>query len=318
MKIVLTEDIFDCQVKRGLIYIWDTFGQVVILDIRQLVSEISRDSGSNITIELNHELIDKYAVSYGKIEGGVFPMDTVIEGGKLYVATETGLFKRYIGGVEKKRRYDDIKAVKLIDAHICELSTGRTGTIAMAAGKDGVLELYNPKKMRISKWEHSLTKEITRGIYLVHGKDARTVMFEEQNIVSSDKRGCFYRMNFLPMKSAKKGEVVVRSYKNTSVLEGVPEALTISNEKILEARTKNLPAISTNHTLIRKVIKGTFGIAYISKQEVIVDTSNYGVRMIEGPITRCRMGSGFGGVNNLLITVLDDRVEISDFKSSFD
>ena len=38
------------------------------------------------------------------------------------------------------------------------------------------------------------------------------------------------------------------------------------------------------------------------------------MKVINGPITRCRIGSGFGAFNNLLIIVLDDRVEITDFK----
>ena len=42
MNIVLTADFYDCQVKGGLIYLWDTWGKVIVVDIRELVTDLQK------------------------------------------------------------------------------------------------------------------------------------------------------------------------------------------------------------------------------------------------------------------------------------
>lgn len=314
MNIVLTADFYDCQVKGGLIYLWDTWGKVIVVDIRELVTDLQKRSGPFIEIELNKELINKHIIYVDDVSGGVFPIDTAFMGRFLFTATESGLYKRYVEEKRLKRKEQKRKSSKLLDIRLYELASGANGVMAIAAGKEGVLELYNPKKMRISKWSHSLQKEIRDGIYLVHGKDSRSVMYEQQNILSSDKKGNLYRLSFLPSRNPRSGERMLRSYQNTKVLNDIPSILNFTQQKQQADGVKNLPAPVSTTGKIRKRLEGKFGLAFSSKKNVFVDLGNNGVKVINGPITRCRIGSGFGAFNNLLIIVLDDRVEITDFK----
>lgn len=313
MKIILTDDFFDCQVRNGLIYLWDTLGMLIIVDIRQLVLDQQKHYRGNITFELNRELINNYTIYAENVEGGIFPMDTIFVGNHLYTATETGLYKRYINGKEKRRQVSKNMSKKLLGMRLFELASGINETMAMAAGKEGVLEMYNPNKMRVSKWSHPLEKEIEYGIYLVHKNDSRSVMYEEQDILSIGKTGVYYRMNFRPIRKTGKKDVLIRAYKNTKEIKDIPAVLRIPEEKKQLIEEKKLPVTLTVSTQIRKRLDGQYGVAYVSKQQVVADTIQYGIKTIWGPITRCRTGSGFGGRNNLLITVLDDRVEITDF-----
>lgn len=312
MKIVLTADFYDCQVKGSLIYLWDTWGKVIVVDIRELVTDMQKSSGSYIDIELNMELINKYIISVDDVSGGVFPIDTAFMGKYLFTATESGLYKRFVEGNRLVRKEQKRKSEKLLGIRLYELASGANDLMAIAAGKEGVLELYNPKKMRISKWSHSLKREIREGIYLVHGKDSRSVMYEQQNILSSDKKGSLYRLNFLPSRNSRSGERMLRSYQNTIVLNDIPSILSVTQHKQQTDGVKSLSVPATG--IIRKKLEGKFGFAFWSKKEIVVDLGNNGVKIISGPITRCRIGSGFGAYNNLLIVVLDDRVEITDFK----
>ena len=123
-----------------------------------------------------------------------------------------------------------------------------------------------------------------------------------------------YRLNFLPSRNPRNGERMLRSYQNTIVLNDIPSILKLTQQKQQANGVKNLPAPVSDTGKIRKRLEGKFGFAFSSKKEVVVDLGNNGVKVISGPITRCRIGSGFGAYNNLLIVVLDDRVEITDFK----
>ena len=314
MKIILTADFYDCQIRGSLIYLWDTWGKVIVVDIRELVSGMQKEPDSNIFIELNRELIKKHIISVDDVSGGVFPVDTAFIGKYLYTATETGLYKKIIEVSKSERNTQKRKATKLLGIRLFELALGPNSVMAIAAGKEGVLELYNPQKMRISKWSHSLEREIRNGIYLVHGKESRSVMYEDQNILSSDKKGNLYRLNFLPPRNPKRGERMLRSYQNTKIINELPSVLEIPRDKMHIPGLNNLPAPISASGKIRKRLEGIFGLVYMSKKEVVVDLGRKGAQIVKGPITRCRIGSGFGASNNLLITILDDRVEITDFK----
>lgn len=342
MRIIIEGDFFDCQVIRDRFFLWDTYGVLRVLDLRNTLKDISHKNGGNIVFTLHKEVGEKYVISTLRIKGGIYPLDSAYMGEHLYTATESGLFRRYLPEGEKIIDVSKGISKKLIDVRFIELSP-QPNMMAMAGAEEGVFELYNPKKYRITKSGHE-PKNQENGIYSVNRTFSKSVWYEKDNIANISNNGSFYLCHYRTNKQPDDQGRRLRTYLKQEALVdklvlSLPAAVDVGKKETQKKETGGIsraihiyavenkehqfsygfatpfhpePVIIASKP--RRYLFGEFGTAAEAKKEVVVLSRKRGEIRINGPITRARVVSGFGGKNNLLITVCSDYVLITDFE----
>lgn len=344
MKIIISGDFYDCQIIRGRIFLWDTYGWLRVLDIRSEVQDLIKKNGKRFEFTIHKDVVDKFVVSFLRMKGGIFPLDSAYMGSHLYTATESGLYRRYLQNGEKIGELSRGLAKKLVDIRFMELAAG-TDMMAMAGESEGIFELYNPSVYRIAKSGHQ-PKEIEKGIYSVIKTYSKSVWYEDSDIASESENGNLYLYRFRTGSQPDNQGRKLRTYiRQESVGENLPPRLTVRASRLkcnlIEPEPLNdkpnikrhvyewntmTPDRQTHYCFAmfsdskpvdisskpRRYHFGEFGIAAESRKELVVIRNNQSVIRIDGPITRARVVSGFGRKNNLLVTVCNDYVLISD------
>ena len=332
MRIIIQGDWFDCQVIRDRVFLWDCDGYLVVLDIRDPIYKNMQESRNDIKYIFSKDVLEKFIVSYLRIKGGIYPLDSVYMGDHLYTATESGLFRRYLQKGDNIAEMNKGLSKKLTDIRFLEL-TARADMIAMAGASEGLFELYNSNKYRITKSGHKVD-EVAKGIYSVIKTYTKSVWYDKYDIISMDKHGLQYRCRFNSNSKADESGKILRNYIKKDFLGD-------SNIRLLPTMDQDWRTSREVYTIIdndkgdvsyyfqikysqqpiqiaskpRRFLFGSFGMASESKKELVVVDKDFKVKRIEGPITRARVVSGFGKKNGLLVIVCKDQVIISDIEN---
>lgn len=330
MRIIIQGDWFDCQVIRDRVFLWDTDGWLVVLDLRQTVYELQKKHGYSFEYTLHKDIVDKYIISTVRIKGGIYPLDSAYMGNHLYTATEAGLYRRYLQEGNSIAEMPKGLARKLIDIRFLEL-TAKSDMIAMAGASEGLFELYNPRKYRITKSGHE-TNEVGIGIYSVIKTYTKAAWYDKHDIISINQEGSQYRSRFNTNTKPDASGKILRNYIKQDLIRELnvrmlPDRKTkqlASREVFLNVQIDERGS-KEYHFLMRhfeepikiagkprKYLFGDFGMSAESKLEQVVVCKNGSVKRIEGPITRSRVVSGFGKKNGLLVVVRNDHVMITD------
>lgn len=354
MKIVLQGDFFDCQMRGDRFFVWDMWGHLLVVDLRDDIVERLVKGGFRQEIDYRQDVVKRHIQAGTRIRGGMFPHDSSFVGSYLYTATEGGLYKRYIETGERRVAIDTGKATKVFDVQLFELANGQHQLMAMAGGREGVFEMYNPAMTRIVK-NGKLENDLTTRIYSVNKNYAMSVWYEDQNIVSSDHEGHSRISIFEKGERQGQREPVQRIYLKTEKLERYERAYLAGH--IQHERHRTLPYTEGKEHLpinsrpmlpevifgrddispdyrrgegcwinfqgvpkefglkgnLRRTMRGSFGYVAETKNEVLVVLKNGREIRIPGPITKSRVVSGLRGRRNLLVVVLNDHIEITDF-----
>lgn len=328
MKIIIDGDFFDCQVYRGCFYLWDMYGTLHVVDSRESLM----DAQNNVGNALIYHYKDKSIFAQDRIasflmDGGIYPNDTVMLDGHLYAAMEDGLFKRYIPERKRLNRISKGSFRKISHINFFNMSVGKKGLIALSGGNEGVFEIYEEDSLRVPKHTKRISPFST--LYKVAPDPSAFVEYEDYNILSTnfENRQSLYRFEL--NHPIKYQQLPLRSYRDSLVCEEYKLAGKLLSDK----RSENLMLIQESPIASewwvmgniankfipiaskpRKIIKASFGTVIESRKEVVVEFTDGKIERIEGPITNCRVMSGFGRVKGLLIIVLNDRIEIRDFK----
>lgn len=329
MRIIIQGDWYDCQVIRDRVFLWDTDGWLIVLDLRQAVYELMKEHKYAFEFTLHKDVVDKFIISSVRIKGGIYPIDSAYMGNHLYTATETGLYRRYLQEGNRIAEMPKGLSKKLIGLRFQELSA-KSDTIAIAGGSYGLFELFNPLKYRITKSGHK-AKEIEKGIYSVNRTYSKAVWYDKQDIISINQNGSHYRSSFTINKRVDESGKILRNYIRQNLV-GEPalrmlpapdinqevsrEVFTLINDNggtvtyQFTMRRFNNPVTIAGKP--RKYLFGEFGMAAESKAEQVVVGKDGAIKRLEGPVTRSRVVSGFGKRNGLLVVVRNDHVLITD------
>lgn len=339
MRIIIQGDFYDCQLIRGRLFLWNTYGELFVMDIRQEVKDLYERYGKNFEYTVHKDIVGKFVVSSLRIKGGIFPLDSAYMGDHLYTATESGLYKRYLQDGVKISDFSKGKAKKLIDIRFMELSA-KPNMMAMAGASEGVFELYNPRVYRVTKSGHQ-AKEVEKGIYSVMRTYSKSVWYERQNIASESDNGKLFLYRYRTGNQLDEGGKRLRNYIRQESLQvnympilpagnGVEDGKLIAmpvpdenpqlSKRVYVYKTENMYSFSmfadSEFAAIagkpRRFLFGEFGIAAETKNELVIIKTDQKVLRINGPITRARVVSGFGKKNNLIAAVCSDYVLISD------
>ena len=330
MKIVIHGDWFDCQVIRDRIFLWDTYGCLRVLDIRQRVYDLIKEHGYQINVSIHKDALDKFVISTLRIKGGIYPVDSAYMGDHLYTATETGLYRRYLQEGNNIAEMPKGLVRKLIDIRFLEL-TAKSDMIAMAGASEGLFELYNPRKYRITKSGHEIN-EVGKGIYSVIRTYTKAAWYDKHDIISVNQEGNQYRSRFNTNTKPDASGKILRNYIKQNLIGELNARMqsvrqtnqfesreVFLNIQIDERGTKEFHFLMRHFEepvkiagKPRRYAFGAFGMAAESKQEQVVVCKNGAVKRIDGPITRSRVVSGFGKRNGLLVVVRNDHVMITD------
>ena len=155
--IIIQGDRFDCQVIRDRVFLWDTDGWLIVIDIRPMIYELQRDHGQVFEYTIHRDVVSKYIISTVRIKGGIYPLDSAYIGNHLYTASESGLYRSYLQEGNRIAEMTKGLSKKLIGLRFQELSP-KIDTVAMASGSYG---LFDPLKYMITKSWHE-AKEVKK------------------------------------------------------------------------------------------------------------------------------------------------------------
>lgn len=329
MRLIIQGDWFDCQVIRDRVFLWDCDGWLVMLDIRDVIYKSLIEHGNKIEHTFHKDVIDKFIVSSLRIKGGIYPVDSAYMGGHLYTAMESGLYRRYLQEGNKIAEMPKGLSRKLTGIRFMEL-TARADMIAMAGASEGLFELYNFKKYRITKSGHE-ANEVEKGIYSVNKTYSKAVWYDKHDIISVNKEGNQYRCRFnINTKVDASGRLLRNYIKQDLIRENLRQLSDLqanhleSREVLLHVQIDERGSKEYRFMMRdfeepvkiagkpRKYVFGNFGMSAETKQEQVVVCRDGTVKRIEGPITRSRVVSGFGKRNGLLVVVRNDHVLITD------
>lgn len=329
MRIIVQGDFYDCQVIRDRVFLWDTYGVLMVLDIRQTMYNLIKEHGNRFEFTIHKDTVDNFVISTLRIKGGIFPVDSAYMGEHLYTATESGLYRRYIQEGERIAELPKGLAKKLIDIRFMELAT-KTDMMAMAGASEGLYELYNPRKYRITKSGHEVA-EIEKGIYSVNRTFSKAVWYDKQDIISVNKEGYHYRCRYNATSKTDVNGRILRNYikqdligEQNLLMLPAPEAVPDNSREVYTLLTDNNGDVTYQFVMRRfekpvkisskprKFLFGGFGMAAEARKELVVVRKDGVVKRVEGPITRSRVVSGFGKKKGLLVIVRNEHVIITD------
>ena len=349
MKIILKGDFYDCQIIHGRVFLWNTWGQLFVFDIRPIIDQCVKDAGGKDTvleIEKNHLM--HFCVASVNVKGGIFPLDSAYMDNHLYSATESGLYKRYIQVGKRISDFSKGRAFPISRIPFYNIAIG-DGYMGLAGKEEGLFELYNEKRYRISKYGRP-AKMAGKGIYSVHRDYSSYVWYEKRNLFSRNERGYSYEYLYrLSQKSDNTGKYLRTYYKrledlryNSSSIMMLPspepskqiidhkekDSKPLLNEYKIRSITPKLDPQKTEFSFItkdldvsisigskpRRSFKANYGIVVESKKEVVIVRPNGEVIRIPGPVTRTRNAKDSFG-RDYLIVVLNDNVLIDDLKN---
>jgi len=327
MKIIIEGDFFDCQVLRDRIFLWDTWGQLFVYDIRKMLLEEFQHIRNNYILTIDRKTLDRMCVARVNVKGGIYPLDSAFMDDNLYTSTESGLYRRYIQVGKRFSDFNNGKVKKIVDTPIYQMAKGR-GYMALAGQKEGLFELYNSRKFKIRKYGHPI-KEVGKDVYSVNTSYTHSVWCEEGNIFSTDYKGKAFESHYrYSLKKDETGRVLRTYYKREEFpMLGAGRPLLLSSKKLQEANKRYLVVYNEKpeYSFIvdgtmdaipisskpRRSFKGKYGIVIEAKKELVVVKPNNEIIRIKGPITRSRNTSSFLGKENLIV-VLNDKVIIGD------
>lgn len=349
MKIILKGDFYDCQIIRGRVFLWNTWGQLFVFDIRPIINQFVKETkGMDTVLEIEKDHLKNFFVASVNVKGGIFPLDSAYMDDHLYSATESGLYKRFIQTGKRFFDFSKGKAFLISRIPFYNIAIG-DGYMGLAGKEEGLFELYNEKKYRISKYGRSATME-SKGIYSVHRDYSSYVWYEKRNLFSSNDRGYSYEYLYrISQKSDNSGKYLRTFYKrvenqryNSPFIIMLPSPEPIKHVKEHEEKDSKLPLkeykirsiapiLDTNRTEFRFIAKGynkpisieskprrcfkaSYGIVVESRKEVVIVRLNGEVFRISGPVTRARNAKDSFG-RDFLIVVLNDYVLIDDLKN---
>lgn len=349
MKIILKGDFYDCQIIRGRVFLWNTWGQLFVYDIRENLKEcIEKTKGQDAVLVIQNGVLDKFLVATVNVKGGIYPLDSAFMGNHLYTSTETGLFKRYIQTGKGMYDFSKGKAMPIFRVPFYNIAVG-DNYMALAGKEEGVFELFNDKRYRISKDGHPV-KMVANGLYSVNRSYSNHVWYDDKNIISKDDSGQSYLFQYrVSLKSDNVGRYLrtylKRSENELTITSGIRmlpsfESVKLEGKRRIEdqeflrqdmskKRTQSLNTSRMEYRFIadgynkaiisigskpRRNFKAGYGVVVESKKEVVIVKSDGNVIRIPGPITRARnVKDSFG--KDYLTVVLNDSVIIDDLKN---
>ena len=336
MKIIIQGDFYDCQFIRNRIFLWDTYGWLSVMDVRDEIQDIVNNHGWQFEYIIDKAIVNKFMIATLRLKGGIFPLDSAYMGNHLYTATETGLYRRYLQNGIRIVELSQGVAKKLIDVRFVELAAQKN-IMAMAGLSEGIFELYNPRVYRITKSGHQ-PKEVEKGIYSVIRTSSKTVWYENNNIGSVSNEGKPYLYRYKMKDQPDDDGRILRTYirQEEWPQKWVPRLQDMSHEQNDLTKVDATPLVlvysveDLNHHVNysfctsshrdpielkgkpRRFLHGSFGVAAETKRDLVIVRNDNKIIKVDGPITRARVVSGFGKKDNLLIAVFSDYVMITD------
>lgn len=331
MNIYIKGDFFDCQIYRNKLYIWDTWGFLYVFEWRALLEYADRIDGNDLII--SQELLRKFEYSSVRIKGGIFPMDSAFVENHLFTATESGLFRRYIPDSAKRMsRFREGRSRNLLEGvRVFSLSVNQMGeTLAISAGKMGLLEWYDKEKYSVTKQK----RKVDMDLYKVRKTPSLYSSYMPDGLFSTDDAAnpifCYYQekknrdginRSMLRAYTRDQMEVLQNSLKYWA--DG-NKIYALSSQSIdsfsVTGDTQNMIVKSESIDLdnplrlrVRKAASASFGHVLDYKPNLTIKSKDgLYTHVIEGPITRWRILKYRKPNSDLLVVVLDDQILITD------
>lgn len=285
-KLTVEGGFFDCLLYKDYLYLWNVEGEQHVYNWAELY-ERRNDFDSH---DVSSAELERYLLKKQDIPGKSLPIDTNLLEGKLYVATEDGLYKSDAYNTYEARRYANKAAHKIWDARLFSINRHpESPLLALSAGDDGLYELNE------SAYTTNNLAEEEKNIFRVNNAPSHQSEYWDASI-GSESRGNQYVAKFLQSR-AQKGQ----SSRNFIGIEEVGPAFTMSSLMSNNAAETELgDVVQTSHWKDWEVIEFDDGLNIISKGRLLLS--------VKEPVVKWRIYSVKGGV--IVIILLDTKIEV--------
>lgn len=208
MKYIIKGDFYDCQLHKGLLYLWDMDGYLSLYNWEEIKHVIGMVPGGDI-VYCNIKALQRFRKGLPvEVKGGLFPTDTAFVGRYLYTAMESGLYRgqAIIDAYKKSRYFTSSRPNKVWDCPPLSLTSNQSGLqLAISTGEDGLYEINLSKDVKTQG-----LKKVEANIFSVSNKKAiRSRYVKNSSIYSTDENLDKYFHEFIISRS---NGVLVRTY----------------------------------------------------------------------------------------------------------
>lgn len=333
MNIIIHGDFYDCQIYRNRLYLWDTWGILYVFNWKALL--MYAEQSDDNTLVVSQQLLRKFEYAYVRIKGGIFPMDSAFVDNHLFTATESGLYRRYIPDSAKRMtNFREGRSRNLLEGvRVFSLSVNHIGeTLAVSAGKHGLLEWYDKDKYSVTKQK----KRVDLELYKVRKTPSLYATYMPDGLFSSDDATnpvfCYYQEKHnrdtvsRSMLRAYTREQMELAQDNQKYWADGNKIYALRDQCIdsfavtgdtqnMVVRSESIDLQDSQGLRVRKAASGSFGHVLDYKQNLTIKSKDGRfTTIIEGPITRWRILKDRKLNNDMLVAVMDDHIWISDLK----
>ena len=285
-KLTVEGGFFDCLLYKDYLYLWNVEGEQLVYNWAELY-ERRNDFDSH---DVSATELERYLLKKQDIPGKSLPIDTNLLEGKLYVATEDGLYKSDAYNTYEARRYANKVAHKIWDARLFSINRHPDSPLlALSAGDDGLYELNE------SAYTTNNLAPAEKNIFRVNNAPSHQSEYWDANI-GSESRGDQYVARFVQSR-AQKGQ----SSRNFIGIEEVEPAVTMSSlmsSNVVETELGDVVQIS--HWKDWEVIEFDDGLNIISKGRLLLS--------VKEPVMKWRIYSVKRDI--IVIILFDTKIEI--------
>lgn len=296
---------FDCQLTSRQLLLWDMEGSVSFYDLSD-IARLKAQFDDVVPSRVFQELVQK---KYD-VPGKALPSDTSIMDGKLYTASEYGLFR----GVAKHNQ--------LWDARLFRLDrNASTPILAMAAGEDGLFEL-NVSKLPSKGLR--LAESSTKDIFRISDANVYYTSYIGYNLSGSSSKDDIVAL-FNQQKNLR--EYIREIDLSETDAPFVPEGYTLDNgiaylqdnDKLLFRQLRKGPIegelnkVEASTEMFGGVIEVTYNELHANfefENGLVLQSNRTELLRIAEPLTRWRTFLANNKTVEWLVVLLDDRFEL--------
>lgn len=285
-KLTVEGSFFDCLLYKDYLYLWNVEGEQHVYNWAELYER--RNDFDSHTVSAAE--LERYLLKKQDIPGKSLPIDTNLIEGKLYVATEDGLYKSDAYNTYDARRYANKVAHKIWDARLFSINRHpESPLLALSAGDDGLYELNE------SAYTTNNLASAEKNIFRVNNAPSHQSEYWDASI-GSESRGDQYVARFVQSR-AQKGQ----SSRNFIGIEEVVPAVTMSSLMSSNvAETELGDVVQISHWKDWEVIEFDDGMNIISKGRLLLS--------VKEPVVKWRISSVKGGV--IVIILFDTKIKV--------
>lgn len=319
----LIGDYWDSYVDRGVMYLWKSSGEILLVDINRLFEDANCSH-----VHFSEGEINKYIISRINNPFNELHTDIGIYDSYLYTLTDEGIFRNYLNG-------DGISAIdnesKIWDAILLSLRIKKNGRVVLSAGEDGLFEYDINKRFAYSNNLIFKKVEKEQDIFRISDKSSLFSNWLHSSIYSTSNKEKAFIVGFdwdggtVKYKNIFSQNEIFNESRRTSFSWGFGDKIYRATEDGLEYVVFTQARLSTNKSVfsdVKKVDfqrwKGKILFAGAANFGAIIECEHALVIMqdkdlfynIPGEITRWRVFSDNTKPYDQLHVVLDDRMII--------